>query len=224
MKQFFISFFANLAALLVVLGIPLAFLFLLIVISISFSSKSQRPAFIERGTILVFDMSINVTDSPEHATSSSPLDKAINNNSTDSMTLRELVNALQKAAKDDRIKALLIKGSFTPADYGTGYSCLHELRDAVIAFRKSGKKVYAYLESPSTRDYYVASAASYIYLNPYGDMEMPGLASEKMYFADIFQKYGIDVQDERRGPRGDAEAARRRVGRFPQRGFRQPRG
>jgi protease-4 len=199
MKQFFISFFANLAALLVVLGVPLLLFFLIVVISVSFSSKSQHLAFIERGSILVFDMSVNVTDSPEHATSSSPLDKALNNDTTDSMTLRKLVTALQKAAKDDRIKGLLIDGSFTPADYGTGYSCLHELRDAIIAFRKSGKKVYAYLESPSTRDYYVASAASYIYLNPYGDMEMPGLASEKMYFADIFQKYGIDVQVTRVG-------------------------
>jgi protease-4 len=199
MKQFFISFFANLAALLVVLGIPLVVLFLLIVISVSFSSKSQHLAFIERGSILVFDMSVNVTDSPEHATSSSPLDKALDNDTTDSMTLRKLVTALQKAAKDDRIKGVLIDGSLTPADYGTGYSCLHELRDAIIAFRKSGKKVYAYLESPTTRDYYVASAASYIYLNPYGDMEMPGLASEKMYYADIFKKYGIDVQVTRVG-------------------------
>jgi protease-4 len=199
MKQFFISFFANIAALLVVLGVPMVLFFLILIISASLSSRSQHLAFIERGSILVFDMSVNVTDSPEHATSSSPIDRALNNDTTESMTLRQLVTALQKAAKDDRIKGLLIKGSFTPADYGTGYGCLHELRDAVIAFRKSGKKVYAYLESPSTRDYYVASAASYIYLNPYGDMEMPGLASIKSYYKQVMDKYGIDVQVTRVG-------------------------
>jgi protease-4 len=166
---------------------------------VSVSSKTQHLAFIERGSILVFDMSVNVTDSPEHASSTSALDAALSNNNTKSVTLRRIVTALQKAAKDDRIKGLLIKGSFDPADYGTGYACLHEVRDAILAFRKSGKKVYAYLESPSTRDYYVASAASVIYLNPYGDMEMPGLASEKMYFADLFQKWGIDVQVTRVG-------------------------
>ena len=144
-------------------------------------------------------MSLNVTDSPEHATSTSTLDAALSNNSSKSVTLRKLITSLQKAAKDDRIKGLLLKGSFEPADYGTGYACLHELRDAVIAFRKSGKKVYAYLEAPSTRDYYVASGASVIYLNPYGEMEMPGLASQKMYFADLFQKWGIDVQVTRVG-------------------------
>jgi protease-4 len=199
MKQFFISFFANLAALFVVLGVPLLLIFLLIVISVSVSSRSQHMAFIERGSILVFDLSINVTDSPEHASSSSTLDKAFSNDTTESMTLRSLITALQKAAKDDRIKGLLLKGSFTPAGYGSGYACLHELRDAIIAFRKSGKKVYAYLESPTTRDYYVASAASTIYLNPYGDMEMPGLASEKDYYKQFFDKYGIDVQVTRVG-------------------------
>jgi protease-4 len=199
MKQFFISFFANIAALLVVFGGPALLLFVFIVASISFSSKGQHLAFIERGSILVFDMSINVTDSPEHATSNTPLDAALNQNSTKSMTLRSLTTALEKAGKDDRIKAILLTGSFNPADYGTGYACLHELRDAILAFKKTGKKVYAYLESPSTRDYYVASAASYIYLNPYGEMETPGLASEKMYYADAFQKYGIDVQVTRVG-------------------------
>ena len=199
MKQFFINFFANLAALLVVFGGPLVLFVLLLIVSVSVSSKTQHLAFIERGSILVFDMSVNVTDSPEHASSTSVLDAALSNNNTKSVTLRRIVTALQKAAQDDRIKGLLLKGSFDPADYGTGYACLHEVRDAIVAFRKSGKKVYAYLESPSTRDYYVASAASVIYLNPYGDMEMPGLASEKMYFADLFKKWGVDVQVTRVG-------------------------
>jgi protease-4 len=199
MKQFFISFFANLAALLLVFGVPLLLIFLVIVISVSVSSKAQHLPFIERGSILVFDMSLNVTDSPEHATSTSPIDAALNNSNSKSVTMRKLITALEKAGQDQRIKGLLLKGSFTPADYGTGYACLHELRDAVIAFRKTGKKVYAYLESPSTRDYYVASAASVIYLNPYGDMEMPGLASIKTYYKQLFDKYGIDVQVTRVG-------------------------
>jgi protease-4 len=199
MKQFFIAFFANLAALFFVFGIPVFLFFILLVASFTFSSKGQHLPFIERGSILVFDMSVNVTDSPEHATSTTPLDAMLNNNSTKSMTLRSLVTALQKAGKDKRIQGVLLKGSFDPSDYGTGYACLHELRDAILAFKKTGKKVYAYLEAPTTRDYYVASAASVIYLNPYGEMEMPGLASEKMYYADLFQKYGIDVQVTRVG-------------------------
>ncbi len=77
---------------------------------------------------------------------------------------------------------MLLTGSFEPADFGTGYACLKELREAILDFKKSGKQVYAYLEAPTTRDYYVASAASTIYMNPYGEMEMPGLAVVKTYY------------------------------------------
>jgi protease-4 len=199
MKQFFITFFANLAALLFVLGGPLLLFVILVIASISAGSKGQHIVSIERGSILVFDLSMNVTDSPEHATSTNPLSAALGSDTARSMTLHRLVTALKKAGKDDRIKGALLVGSFEPADYGTGYACLKELREAVLEFKKTGKKVYAYLENPTTRDYYVASAASTIYMNPYGEMEIPGLASIKTYYYGLFQKYGIDVQVTRVG-------------------------
>jgi len=199
MKQFFITFFANLAALIFVFGGPILLLMILIVASFSVSTKGKRMISIERGSVLVFDLSVNVTDSPEHATPTSPLDAALNEGTNKSVTLRHLTTAIEKAAKDERIKALFLTGSFQPADYGTGYSCLKELRQAILDFKQSGKKVYAYVEAPSTRDYYVASAASYIYMNPYGEMETPGLASVKTYYFNALQKYGIDVQVTRHG-------------------------
>jgi protease-4 len=199
MKQFFITFFANLAALLFVFGGPLLLLLILIIASLSASHRAARAMTIERGSILTFDMSVDVTDDPEHATPSSPLAALNGDDSAKTVTLRSLTNALAKAAKDERIKGLLLKGSFNPSDYGSGYACLKELRDAIIDFKHSGKTVYAYLEAPTTRDYYVASAASVIYMNPFGEMDIPGLASVKMYYADFFQKYGIDVQVTRVG-------------------------
>ena len=203
MKQFFITFFANLAALIFVFGGPMLLFFILIVASFSTSSQGKRMVSPERGSILVFDMSINVTDSPEHATSENSLSSALGQDQARSMTLHRLVSALKKAAKDERITGLLLMGSFEPADFGTGYACLKELREAVIDFKKGDghtpKKVYAYLDAPTTRDYYVASAANVIYMNPYGEMEMPGLAVVKTYYAGALQKYGIDVQVTRVG-------------------------
>jgi len=199
MKQFFITFFANLAALLVVFGAPLLLFLILIIASFSAGSRGKHMVTIERGSILVFDLSMNVTDSPEHATSTDPLSNALSGDNTKSVPLHRLVSALKKAAKDDRIKGILIEGSFEPADFGTGYACLKELREAVIDFKKTGKQVYAYLEAPTTRDYYVASAASVIYMNPYGEMEMPGLAVVKTYYKEGFDKYGINVQVTRVG-------------------------
>jgi protease-4 len=198
-KQFFITFFANLAALLFVLGGPALLLLILIVASFSASHRATRPLTVERGSILTFDMSLNVTDSPEHANPVSPLSVLAGGDTSRSVTLRNLTVALAKAAKDDRIKGLFLDGSFQPSDYGTGFACLRELREAILDFKHSGKPVYAYLAEPTTRDYYVASAASTIYLNPYGEMDMPGLASVKTYYAGFLQKYGIDVQVTRVG-------------------------
>jgi protease-4 len=202
MKQFFIAFFANLAALLFVLGGPMLLLLILIIASLAAGTRVQ-PFMIERGSILVFDLSMNVTDSPEHATSTDPLTNALSNNETKSVPLHRLLTALKKAAKDDRIKGMLIQGSFEPTDFGTGYAALKEVREAIIDFKKGDgrgpKPVYAYLESPTTRDYYVASAASTIYMNPYGEMEIPGLAVVKTYYKAGMDKYGIDVQVTRVG-------------------------
>jgi protease-4 len=199
MKQFFITFFANLAALLFVLGGPMLLFFILIVASISAGSKGQHLVTIERGSMLVFDMSVNVTDSPEHATPTDALSSALGNNNNHSIELRSLLRALHKAGKDERIRGLFLTGSFEPADFGTGYACLKEVREAILDFKRSGKPVYAYLEAPSTRDYYVASTATEITMNPYGEMEMPGLAVIKTYYKNALDKFGVDVQVTRVG-------------------------
>jgi len=199
MKQFFITFFANLAALLFVFGGPMLLFLILLIATFTASSKGKHLVTIERGSIIVLDLSMNVTDSPEHATSTDPLQNAFSGDNTKSVSLHRLVTAIAKAAKDERIKGILMMGSFEPADFGTGYACLKELREAILDFKKSGKQVYAYIEAPTTRDYYVASAASIIYMNPFGEMEMPGLAVVKTYYKGGLDKYGIDVQVTRVG-------------------------
>ena len=201
MKQFFITFFANLAALLFVFGGPMLLLLILFVASLATSTTAKPPLTIERGTVLVLDLSMNVTDSPEHAANSTPFSAALGGNDTRSVTLRSLTTALKKAARDDRIRALYITGSFEPVDFGTGFASLKELREAILDFEntKVHKPVIAYIEGPTAKDYYVASAATTIYMNPFGEMEIPGLASVKTYYADLFKNYGINVQVTRVG-------------------------
>ena len=199
MKQFFINFFANLAAMFLVFGLPLLLLFILVIASISFGHHAAPSLTIERGSILTFNMSLNVADAPEHAQPPGPFAALSGGDETKSLTLRNLTQAFEKAAKDTRIKAVLLQGSFEPSGYGTGFASLKELRQAILKFKESGKTVYAYLEAPTTRDYYIASAASYIYMNPFGEMDVPGLASVKTYYSGLLQKYGIDVQVTRVG-------------------------
>ncbi len=108
-------------------------------------------------------MSLNIDDSPEHATPSDPLAAALRNDNNKTISLHRLTAAIRKAARDERIRGLFLTGSFQPADFGTGYACLREVREAIEEFKKGDgqnpKPVYAYLETPTTREYYVASAA-----------------------------------------------------------------
>ena len=67
---------------------------------------------------------------------------------------------LRKAAADSRIKAVVLE----PESLEVGWGKLQEMRADLEAFRKSGKPVFAFLRSPGTREYYLATAADRIYL------------------------------------------------------------
>ena len=73
------------------------------------------------------------------------------------------------------------------------------MREALIEFRKSKKPVIAYLVGPDTRDYYLASVAETIYLNPFGEVDLPGMATTPTFFKGALDKYGVGVQVMRHG-------------------------
>jgi len=156
--------------------------------------KSSPAAAIETGSYLVFDLSNNVVDSPPAFDL-----QILANDRKEPLQLRTVIRSLRAAGTDRRIAGVLLKGSFRPADLGSGYAALREVRNALGEFRKTGKPVKAYLETADTRDYYVASVANEITIDPYGMIMMPGLASVPMFMAGGFEKFGIGVQVTRVG-------------------------
>ncbi len=69
----------------------------------------------------------------------------------------------------------------------------------MIDFKKSGKFVWAYNNSYSQKEYYLNSAADVVYLNPQGDLDFKGLATEVMFFKDFQEKSGITMEVIRHG-------------------------
>ncbi|MEX2380905.1 MAG: signal peptide peptidase SppA, partial [Opitutales bacterium] len=103
------------------------------------------------------------------------------------------------AATDDRISGILLQGQMIPIGYGSGYAALREVRDALGYFQEQGKPVFAYMENPGIRDYYLGSIANQVLVNPYSVISFQGLASQQIFFAGALEKFGIDVQVVRVG-------------------------
>lgn len=197
MKNFFTSFFATITALVVFLlgGFILSFLLLGALIAMG----QKKPAAVQEGSYLVFDLSANIMDTPAQNEGMEEFIEALGGEAPNNLQLRQVTRALQAAATDKSIKGLYLTGSLRPMNYGSGYAALKEVREALQAFKASGKPVKAYLNYAVTRDFYLASVADELVLDPYGAILMPGLASQPMFYAGAFEKFGIGVQVTRVG-------------------------
>ena len=197
MKSFFTSFFASLTAMIVFALGGVVLFFLLLGAMVAMGEK--KPMGVQTGSILVFDLSANIQDTPSQMDGLEELSEAFGGGGARNLQLREVTRALQAAAKDHDIAGLFITGSVQASGYGSGFAALKETREAIEAFKASGKPVKAYLDYASTRDFYLTSVASEIALDPYGAILMPGLASQPMFYAGAFEKFGIGVQVTRVG-------------------------
>ena len=104
--------------------------------------------------------------------------------------LSELLEAIERARGDARIGALVIE---TDGLHSAGLSKLGELREAIAAFRATGKPVYARGDQFSQAQYYLASAADEVHLSPDGFVLLRGLARYQTYFKDALDMLGVKV-------------------------------
>ncbi|BAZ30848.1 signal peptide peptidase SppA [Cylindrospermum sp. NIES-4074] len=194
LKQTFASLVGSLLGLMIFSGVSTVGLLILLVAAIS--SKDTGPVVKDK-SMLVFDLSMKITDSTP--SSSQFLQKALSGVDEDRITLRKVLATLEKAKSDPRIVGIYLDGSNSSATSGIGYASLKEIRQGLEKFRASGKKIIAYGQDWSEREYYLSSVADNIVLNPVGAMEVNGLSSQPMFLAGALQKYGVGVQVVRVG-------------------------
>ena len=109
--------------------------------------------------------------------------------------IRDVIAKIKKLQKDNEVKGLIIRTknlSISAAGY-------EEIRSALKFFGKSGKAVWFYAESYDNLDYYLASVADSVFLNPAGNVNLVGLKIIKRYYKGIFDKLGIVPQYEKIG-------------------------
>ena len=115
-------------------------------------------------------------------------------------TTRDVVDALERAAHDERVVGLLAR--ISPARLGLAQ--IQEIRDAVHRFRAQGKPALAYAESlggvgPGNGVYYLATAFDEIHIQPSGGVGLTGLMVESTFFQGTLEKLGIEPRIGSRG-------------------------
>lgn len=128
------------------------------------------------------------------------------------LTVTEVWSALRRAARDPRVKGLLLR----PQGIGSGWGKLEEIRAGIEEVRKAGKPVHAWLAGPGTREYYLASAADRIYMAPEDVLDLRGLRVEAMYVKGTLDKLGVEVEIEHAGKYKDAGDMFTRTGMSPE--------
>jgi protease IV len=194
LKQTFASLIGSLLGLFIFCGLGTTGLLLLIFAAAS--SKDVGP-LVKDKSMLVFDLSMNITDG--EPSTSELLEKALSGEEINRMSLRSVLDALEKARLDKRIVGIYLDGTRASQSSISGFATLKEIRQELQKFRASGKKIVAYGSDWGKREYYLSSVADNVIVNPLGAMDVNGLSTQPIFFAGALQKYGIGVQVVRVG-------------------------
>lgn len=178
-----------LAALLaVVAGSILTALFWIMAL-VGIAGSMESGVKVEENSILKIDMAENITDAP----STNPFSGLSfpSMEMTKSLSLYQVLQAIDAAGDDDRIKGIYLRMSGMGS---VSLAAIEEIRAAIEEFKQSGKFVVAYDETYGQSRYYLASAADRIYLQKEGEVAWMGMAYTIPFFKGLFDK--LDVQYE----------------------------
>ncbi len=186
MKKFLYSFLGTVAGIWVSVLLGTLLLFLTIGVIAVNSDKSVSTVKVSDDSVLKIDLAGNLVD---RATPISLMDQIYGNNEA-SISLNDIVDAIAAAKDDKKIKGIYLNC----AGISTGLAQAQAITDALKDFKESGKWVYSYADTYSQADYYIASVSDSIFINPIGMIDIHGLSSTTIYFKDLLDKLGVEVQ------------------------------
>lgn len=160
----------------------LVMLIMTIVMLVSLSNTGETT-FVKNNTVLTVNLDQISGDREGNA-----LQTFSNNNS---VGLIDLMNAIRAAANDSKIAALLIKDDGLS---DVSWASYEELRGAVDEFRAAGKPVVSYSAGYTSGGYYLCSTADRVCLHPSGMVDFRGIGAEVMYYKDLLDKLGVEMQ------------------------------
>lgn len=181
-------FWATLLA--VVVGSVISFLFWLFAfLGIAGSMGGSKAVAVLPNSILKIDLADNIVDSP--AINPFANMDFTSMQATRTLPLLKVLRAIEAAASDERIKGIYINYTGTGSVSG---AALEEMREALVAFKSSGKFILAFNDNYSQTGYYLASVADKIYLQPEGGFEWKGISSTLLFYKGALDRLGVKAE------------------------------
>lgn len=161
-------------------------LFILTVLAIV-SSATHSEYSVKDKSILYLDLSREIVEQP----ASLDIMAKLTNDGPSADVLYNIIDAIDAAADDDRIKGIFIDVNGSSA----GTAQRKAIIDALRRFKKSGKWIYSYGDYYSQGDYYIAASTSdSLYINPLASVDIHGLGGRMMFFKNLLDKIGVEMQ------------------------------
>lgn len=151
------------------------------------ASSDSAPAKVSSGSVLVLDLKGAIVETAEP----SQLDflALAQGQKEETTPLNVLIDGIREAKDSKNVKAMYIKCNGASASPAT----LNAVRRAVADFKKSGKKIYAYADGLTMGDYFVASQADSIFLNPMGSLDISGIGGTTLYYKNLLDMLGVKM-------------------------------
>lgn len=104
--------------------------------------------------------------------------------------LNDVLAAIRKAKEHPDIEGIYIQAGYLNA----GFASLEEIRNALLDFKESGKSIVTYADTYTQGLYYLSSVADKVLLNPKGMIEWKGLAASPVFYKELLEKVGVEMQ------------------------------
>lgn len=186
MKQFFVSMLGALAGIWISVFLFGLLGIIMIGVMAATSASDKSMVKVDSNSVLKITLAGEITDRKQPVN----IMNELTGDKPRQYPLNMMVSAIERAAEDDDIDGIFLDC----AGISAGMAQLQALRQSLVRFKESGKWVYAYADTYSQGDYFVATAADSIFINPIGMADIHGLSSTTLYFKDLLDKIGVDVQ------------------------------
>ena len=151
-------------------------------------SSSDTETVVKKNSVMILDLNGILVERTQESLEN--VLSMLTGDNSNVYGLDDILASIKKAKENENIKGIYIQASAL----GSPYASLQAIRNALTDFKESGKFIVAYSDGYTQGLYYLSSVADKVILNPKGMIEWRGIASAPIFYKDLLQKVGIEMQ------------------------------